>query len=146
MYRFPFFITIFVSMTLLELNLNLPDHSNELQALDTYMGKLKKRLTFIVHSRRMSDSDYSALYEDTTKALMYVGELSNPLFDLSIQIEEEYFRVYKHTPELAKTLWQQHYTNVHRPYNLFKNRLYRLYEEIDDTYKKFNKRNPPEEI
>lgn len=130
-------------MTKLNLNPNIPDHSVELNKVDDYINVLKDRIKSFKLSRRMSDKDYLLLYNRISDTLYYVGDLSKPLFDLSDDIEEKYLVVYKSTPELAKTLWLEHYSSLHKQYNLYKNRLYKLFEELGHTFRGINHCNTP---
>jgi hypothetical protein len=94
-------------------------------------------------ARELNSKLYEAYYEKITKGLYYVGDLSMSAFNCEEIIEKEYFNTYKKTPQLAKKLWQDHYHLIHKPYNVQKNRLFRLYGELDEAYIKLNKLPPP---
>jgi hypothetical protein len=83
------------------------------------------------------------MFETTVRVLMYVGDLSNSVFGIEDQIQDLYFKQFIHSPELAKMLWQQHYGKLHHPYNILKNRCFRLLEELDAEYFKRHKKRPP---
>lgn len=125
------------------IKLDLPDHSKELQESEDYIKNLKLKLEDINRGRKMSDKEYSTMFENISRGLYYVGSLSQPAFEVEEEIEQFYFREYKNTPELARKLWQDKYGEIHHPYNILKNRLFRLYEELDAMYKKINKSQPP---
>ena len=130
-------------MSLLSIDLDLPDHTKQLQDAETYIENLKKQIALQQRARDLSPKMYEALYDKITNGLYYVGGLSKPAFDCEDIIEKEYFKTYKHAPELARKLWQDHYGQIHRPYNVLKNRLFRLYEALSEAYMKVNKLTPP---
>lgn len=126
-----------------QLKIDLPDHAEELQQSEEYIKNLKNKLELVKRTRRMSNRDYTLMYERITRGLYYVGSLSKPAFEVEDKVEDFYFSTYKSFPELARKLWIEHYDKIHHPYNILKNRLFRLFEELDSMYKKFNKSNPP---
>lgn len=130
-------------MTLLHIDLELPDHTKQLTEAENYIESLKKQIALQSRTRMFDNKTYQALYDKITHALYYVGGLSESAFATEDIIEKEYFKVYKHAPELAKKLWQDHYGQIHRPYNVLKNRLFRLYEVLSEAYLKVNKLPPP---
>ena len=127
----------------LKLDLNLPDHTNELEEAEGYTSKIKRDILICKENNKLDNQTYKDLYGRITNALYFVGGLSIPAFDVGDKIEQEYFNTYKHAPELAKKLWLDHYARIHHPYNLLKNRLFRLYEILDELYKNINKSSPP---
>lgn len=136
-------------MNELELQLDLPDHTAELEETDEYIKSLKLKLadykTLRLH-QPMSVKDYKILYEEIIRGLYYLGYLSGPAFAVEDQIEKEYFVKYKHAPELAKKLWWDHYESVHRPYTLFKNRLFKMIEDLDELFISIHKCTPPDYV
>ena len=130
-------------MTYISIDLELPDHTKELQDCEEYIKSIKREIKQSTSTRRMSDSDFIVLYERITRGLYYVGSLSEFAFATEDTIQETYFKQYKHAPELAKKLWLEHYGNVHKPYNTIKNRLYKLYKDLNEMYIRINKCTPP---
>lgn len=130
-------------MTLLTIELDLPDHTKQLSDAETYAEKLKKEIQLTKRARELNEKKYVILYEKITRGLYYVGGLSESAFALEETIEKEYYKIYKSSPELARKLWQDHYSLIHKPYNVLKNRLYRLYVDLDEAYIKLNKITPP---
>lgn len=130
-------------MSYISIDLDLPDHTTEIKDCEIYIKSVKKEIKTIPRGERMSDDIYFALYERITRGLYYIGSLSLSAFNTEEIIQEEYFQTYKHAPELAKKLWQEHYGNVHKPYNTIKNRLFRLYEDLEALYIRLNKNTPP---
>lgn len=121
----------------------LPDHGNELSLAEETIEKLKNRLKIIVAEKSIKEKSHEKIYEDTMRVLDFVGQLSLPAFALEDTMEEYYKLTYLHAPQLAKRLWLNHYGKVHQPYNLLKNRCFRLLEEIDAEYFKRHKKRPP---
>jgi hypothetical protein len=130
--------------TTLNIDLNLPDHSEELYETEQYIEKLKQTIEKHKNQKKLTTNDYTSLHDDITRALYYVGSLSMPAFEVEEKIENEFFKEYSHAPELAKKLWQDYYNGIHRPYNILKNRLFRLYDDIDNLYVNLNKKQPPQ--
>jgi len=122
---------------------NLPTHANELSKADDVIGKLKHRLEVMIMQRTIDDKSHDNLYNQTCRVLDYVGRLSQPAFAIEDELERMYLIKFRNSPQLAKKLWQDHYEDIHHPYNLLKNRCFRLLEELDVAYfKKFNKQPP----
>lgn len=124
-------------------DLKLPNHANELSNAEDSIEKIKCRFKTYQDSKTISNKQYIAMYEETIKVLDYVGRLSMPVFDIENQLEELYFKQFKHSPELAKKLWLEHYEKIHHPYNTLKNRCFKLLDEYDKLYFKIYKIPPP---
>lgn len=134
---------------LIQIDLDLPDHSKELQDVDDYVKLLKANLADYKKLRTtepMSTKQYSVLYDQILRGLYYLGSLSLPAFATEDIIEKKYFEVYRHAPELAKKLWWDHYETIHRPYTLFKNRLFKMIEDLNELYILIHKCPPPDYV
>lgn len=129
--------------TELEIDLNLPDHSKQLIEAEDYTKEIRYELKQCTKNNKLPDNIYMGMYDKITKTLLYVGTLSMPMFEVEQKIEDTYLETYKHAPELGKKLWIEHYGRIHRPYNILKNRLFRLFDELDELYIKINKKQPP---
>jgi hypothetical protein len=125
------------------IQIETPDHSNELSKAEEAIEKIKNRLKIIAIQRSIDDKSHDKMFEDVIRVLLYIGDLSKSIFDIGDQLEERYIKAYIKTPELAKTLWLKHYDELHHPYNLLKNRCYKLLEELDAQYHKKFKKHPP---
>jgi len=128
----------------LEINLNLPDHSQQLHEAEQYVNNIKQKLKECTNNKQISLKTYEILYDKITRALLYVGTLSMPVFNVEEKIENTYLETYKHAPELGKKLWLEHYGQIHHPYNILKNRLFRLFDQLDELYIKLNRKHPPQ--
>ena len=132
------------SQEFIEHDFNLPSHDNELSEAGDVIGKLKEQVNnTIIAVELITDKKFVRLYEEVIIALDYVGRLSMPAFAVEDEMEEMYKMQYLHAPELAKQLWFEHYENIHHPYNILKNRCFKLLDELDNYYKKLYDRNPP---
>jgi hypothetical protein len=129
--------------TLIQNNLILPDHNEELSKAETIIEKLKNKLKIIQTQKRINDKIHTQTYEEIIRVLDYLGRLSMPAFNIEDQLEALYTKQYIHTPELAKKLWLDHYDKILHPYSLLKNRCFRLLDELDTEYIKRNKQYPP---
>jgi hypothetical protein len=121
----------------------LPNHSNELSKAEDLIGKHKIKLQQLSEKDLITDLTHDKLYEDIIKILDYVGRLSMYVFDVEDEMERMYTMKYKHSPELGKELWLEHYGKLHQPYNLLKNRCFRMLEELDEQFIRINKSTPP---
>jgi hypothetical protein len=130
-------------LTLIEHDFNLPDYSNEISKADEIIEKIKNRLKTIQNQKRIDDKFHTETFEEIVRILDYVGRLSRPAFEIEDSLEALYIKQYLHSPELAKKLWLDHYGKIHHPFNLLKNRCYKLLEELDSEYIKRNKKYPP---
>lgn len=122
---------------------NLPNHDNELSKAEEVIEKLKNGLRIIEIQRTIDDKTHTTMFEQVIRVLDYVGKLSMPAFAIEDQMEELYKIQFLHAPELGKKLWLDHYGSIHYPYNLLKNRCYKLLEELDAEYFKRHKTHPP---
>lgn len=127
----------------IEADLQLPNHANELSKAESEIEGLKYKLEIITRKGGMNDELHDKLYERTCRILDYVGQLSIPAFNIEDLLEEMYTIKFKHSPALAKKLWLDHYEHIHHPYNLLKNRCYRMLGELDKEYFRINKKTPP---
>ena len=124
-------------------NFNLPDYCNELSSAEDKIEKIKIRFKKCQDENIITNIEYTALYEETTKVLDYVGRLSIPAFNVEDELKEQYFQQFRHTPALAKKLWLEHFQSIHHPYNLLKNRCFKLLEDYDELYLSIHKNYPP---
>ena len=123
-------------------NLNLPDHSNELSKADEVLEKIKNRFNIIKKNQTIDDKNHVIMYEEIVRVLDYLGALSMSAFKIETQLEELYTKQYSHAPQLAKKMWFDHYELIHHPYNLLKNRCFRMLDELDNEFIKIHKMNP----
>jgi hypothetical protein len=123
---------------------NLPNHDNELSEAGDIIEKLKYQInTCIENVEIITDKEFVQTYENVVRALDYVGRLSMTAFSIEDEMEELYKFRYLRSPELGKQLFFDHYENVHRPYNILKNRCFKLLDEWDNYYKALYDKDPP---
>jgi hypothetical protein len=121
----------------------LPCHENELSQAGDIIEKLKARLSDYQKKKSITDKQFVLFYEEIIIALDYVGRLSKPLFKIEDELQEMYLQQYLHAPELGKEIWMKHNNKIHHPYNLLKNRCFKLLDEMDAMYKEFYDKEPP---
>ena len=126
----------------IQVNFELPNHTNQLTQAEEIINKLKRKIESYNHIP-LSDNAFIILYDDIIKILDYIGNLSNPAFNVQEDLEELYRKRYVHAPELAKQLWLSHYEKIHHPYNILKNRCFRLLDNLDELYLRLYKKYPP---
>lgn len=111
--------------------IDLPDHTKELNSAETLLNKYKIRYKKIIERNIKDLNDLEAMYDKTLELLEYIGQLSIPSFNASEKLEENHFKIYKDSPELAKTLWLEKYKELHHPYNLLKNRCFNMLDDLE---------------
>lgn len=131
------------NVQLLNIDLDLPDDSDDIKHAEDVFNSLRKEFDYTVKCKDIDDKKHDYYYESTMRILDYVGRLSMPAFNSFNLLEDEYIKTYPNAPALAKELWLKHYGNIHKPYNLIKNRCFRLLDEIDDEYIKHHRKTPP---
>lgn len=123
---------------------NLPYHDNELSNAGDKIEKLKNNLDKIVSSVELiKDDEFINFFDDIVMVLDYVGRLSMPVFAIGDNMQEMYKMKFLHAPELAKQLWLDHFENINKPYNLLKNRCFKMMEDLDKYYVLLYDKNPP---
>lgn len=126
----------------LPIDFKLPDYSNEIITATDIIKNLKEELSIMQMDKTINDKSHEIMFERIIKVLDYVGRLSQPSFNIEDDLEMLYTEKYIHSPELAKKLWQDHYELIHHPFDLLKNRCFRLIEELDSLFHQINKRHP----
>jgi len=121
----------------------LPSHANEISHANDRYSKLKTIFNKHKKNSTLTDDEFINLYEDIIRVLDYVGNLSKPAYNVQKELEELYKYKYLHAPQLGKTLWLNHYSKIHHPYNLIKNRCFILLEELDKYYISMYDKLPP---
>ena len=129
---------------LIDNNFGVATNEDELSKATDFIEKLKFELKSIISERKpINDIEFVLMYNQIIRGLEYVGNLSLPAFAVRDKIEETYELKYRHAPELAKKLWYDHYEKIHHPYNILKNRCYRLLDDLDIYYEDRYKKKPP---
>lgn len=126
----------------LAINLNLPDHKQQLSDIKNRLENLKQRLDQIKLKGNITDDIHESMYDETVLILDFIGKLSRPIFGLQQTIETEYFQKFKSNPKLSKRLWYNHYEHIHKPYTTLKNKCYDILETLDYEFIDRHKRPP----
>ncbi len=126
----------------IEHDFNLPNHNNQLSIANDNIEKLRHKFRVLETKMSINDKEHELMFEEIIKVLDYVGRLSMPAFTISEDLERMYTIRYNHSPELARKLWLDHYEDIHHPYNLLKNRCFKLIDELDELYVKLNRKTP----
>lgn len=122
---------------------NLPNHNNELSKAEDAIEKVKIKHKKIIKDGSINNEKHELIFETTVRVLNYVGGLSMSVFAVEDELKKLYLVQYPKAPKLAKQLFYEHYENIHYPYNLLKNRCFRLLEELEEEYKRVYKIEPP---
>ena len=124
--------------------IEIPNHTNELEKATEYIEDLKFKFRNCERKEQITDEEYADIYSDTLRVLYYVGDLSDPAFKIEDELEDIYFKMYVHSPELAKELFFAKYHEIHKPYNLLKNRCFTLLDGLVELYTLVHNCNPKE--
>lgn len=127
----------------IDYDFNLPDNKNELCDAEDRISKIRIDLDLIYFENKINNNLHDKYYNKIVWILDKIGQLSMTAFEINNKLEDMYFLKYKHSPALAKKLWQEHYENIHRPYNILKNRCYRMLDALDENYITNFNINPP---
>lgn len=122
---------------LIEVKFNLPLDSNKLRMIELFISSIRKELLHIsgnAITSRITIQSHENLYERTVFTLDLIGRLSVPIFAIRDELEEKYERRYYKSPNLARKLFNDHYSSLHEPYTTLKNECYILLDDIDREY------------
>jgi hypothetical protein len=118
----------------LAINLNIPNHIEELKKVDVYLTGLNKKINSLKTNKAINKNVHQEYLDKIVHVLLYVGGLSNPAFSIYETLEDTYTKTYKKSPQLGRKLWLEHYEEIHRPYNHLKNKCYRVIDVLDKVY------------
>lgn len=124
--------------------IQIPNHCNELEKATEFINNLKYEFRQRERREEISKKDYVHLYQETIRVLYYVGDLSQSAFNCEDRLEEKYLIMYAHSPELAKKLFWDRYHEIHKPYNLLKNRCFTLLDQLEDLFVQTHSHTPEE--
>lgn len=114
------------------LHLEVPNHDEELEIINETINKYKHIINKNIKKKTLSEETYSYHHAVIMKCLYALGELSLPNFNLHDELKKKYNVHYKKTPELAKKLYLDHMSKIHKDYNLLKNRCFRLLDHLEE--------------
>jgi len=129
-------------VTLLPTTFTLDPHTKELSYANDQIRSIENTLNDAILNKKMTASFHEQLFETTAKMIDLVGGLSNQVFDIEQQLEDQYTAAFIHSPELGKKLWYDHYEELHKPYTNLKNKCWRLFDAIDECFINLNKTKP----
>lgn len=121
----------------------LPNHRDELGNANEIIKKLRKKFKLVQGFKEINDGNHDEIYNDLIKILDYVGRLSTPALEIEDELERMYILHYPKSPKLSKKLFNDHYKEIHHPYDKLKNKCFKMLEELDDEYINVHKKHPP---
>ena len=124
--------------------IEIPNHTNELEKATEFIEDLKFKFRNCERKEEITQEIYADIYSETLRVLYYVGDLSAPAFEVEDQMEEMYTKMYIHSPTLAKELFFKKYHEIHKPYNLLKNRCFTLLDGLVELFQRVHNHNPKE--
>ncbi len=128
---------------LLNLNLELPNHKQNIKSLSNILEyELKPKINQILNHNIISDDEYYNMVDEVLDVLYKIGNLSLVVFNIRDELEDKYSIAYRHSPFLAKKLWQKHYHELHKPYNIVKNNCFNYLDQLENHYIKINNHRP----
>ena len=124
-----------------------PDHTEQLELAENTIKEIELSLKNVLIKDSFKNTDggdiHTTLYDDTVRVLLYVADLSLPIFNLMNSIENKYNSRYPNDYRLARQLFLAEYESLHQPYDVLKNKCYFLLDNIDRLYYKQTKKQPP---
>ncbi len=127
----------------MNINLNLPNHETELKKAEDILLEYEKKFNQHVIQCTITNNEFINEYENIIMILDYIGNLSKPALNVRNELEEQYFKSYRRTPELAKKLWIEHFKTINKPYTKLKDRCFDLLDEYDMFYQRIYNKKPP---
>jgi hypothetical protein len=118
------------------IHIDVPDHSVELKEIECTIESVKMKLNLGIQFDAQEIIQTERLKQQILKTLNQLGRLSQKIFDLEDDLKSQYEKAYINTPLLGKTLYQKHNSRLHKRYDLYKNRCYKLLEIIEKREKK----------
>lgn len=92
---------------------------------------------------KINDDDFTMYYEEIVKILTILSDITNPIFQIHEELEENFKIKYAKSPAIGELKYQIFIKKIHNPYDTLKNRCYAILDKLDNTYIKSNKKNPP---
>lgn len=135
-------ITIDVEIEI-KLELNKIDNSEYLDWIENHILDNKESIEL---KPNMNDEEYLTHYENIVKILLFLSELTQPIFQKHDEIEEYYKIKYCKSPAIGELKYLEHVKQLHKTYDLYKNRCFTLLEILDNNYKKYNNKKLPNTI
>ena len=128
-------------------NMVYPDHTEQLKLAENTIKEIELTLKNVLIGNTFKKPDggdiHTTLYDDTIRVLLYVADLSLPVFNLMNKIETKYYSRYPNDFKLARKLFLSEYETLHLPYDTLKNKCYTLLKDIDNLYITQTKKQPP---
>jgi hypothetical protein len=125
----------------------VPDHKKQLAVANKTLDIIQQTFRRIAINCEFKTSDggiiHDNMYDDTIKILLYVADLSLPIFNLMDKIERKHYTMNKDNHNLARKLFLEEYRALHVKYDTIKNRCYQILSDIDKEYYKQTKKYPP---
>ena len=117
--------------------IKLANHDQEIEKITMVLNRIEKEWKWHKDTANsLTDDQKYAMCYVVNHALDVIGVLSITRFEARTKLEELYDLKYKHSPELGKTLYLEHYESLHKPYDKLKLKCYSLLCRIDpDQFK-----------
>jgi len=115
-----------------QVEIKLANHEQELEKITGVLNRIEKEWKWYKDTARsLTDDQKYAMCYIVNHALDVIGVLSITRFDARTKLEELYDLKYKHSPELGKTLYLEHYESLHKPYDKLKVKCFNLLAKIN---------------
>lgn len=114
-----------------------------LRNAENEIESIRLRLNRIKELRKINDEQFEQVFEGTCRQLFKISNLSIDVFDIQEDLKKKYNGLYPDDPKKAKTFFNLEYSELHKMYDILKNRCYAILDDLDLTYERFNKRKPP---
>jgi hypothetical protein len=106
---------------------SIPDHGEELQKASLVVEETR----FVIDKGKINKNNREYYYRRVVKTLEYIGKLSDSIFNIEDELEVMYIFKYKNFPELGRKIFSDHYSSLHKPYNVLKKKCWKMLDEIE---------------
>lgn len=118
-------------MIIEELNLKMNDDSKEMNIIINEIDKKYSDITYYYDKKCIEKTKYNQIKEGVEDILYALADLSIPYFRINEDLRNYYLIKYKKDPNLSRMLYLNRYSELHKPYDVLKNKCYLLFRKLE---------------
>lgn len=122
-------------MIIKEINVEIPDDSQELEILKQQIENMYADVTFYYNKKNITRKKSKELEEKIRDVLYAVADLSIPYFRINENLRNYFLIKNKKNPEKARDEYLKRYYDLHKPYDSLKNKCYLLFRKLEKIKK-----------
>ena len=120
----------------ISIHIVVPNHTKELDQIESIIEAINYKIKLPIQFNAKQIVQTESLKDELLITLNRLGRLSQDLFALEENLKAQYKIAYTNTPQLARILFQKHNTKLHKRYDLYKNRCFKMFEKLLKREKK----------